>query len=65
MFQKERKTWDDTDAIVKKLISDKSGIEGEVEIERVHRVGKKVRPRKSIDTGDNTLFGAFSLVLNA
>ena len=37
----EEKTWDDTEAIVKKLISDKLGIEGEVEIERAHRVVKK------------------------
>ena len=39
----EEKTWDDTEAIVKNLISDKLGIEGEVEIERAHRVGKKQR----------------------
>ena len=37
----EEKTWDDTEAIVKKLISDKLGTEGEVEIERAHRVGKE------------------------
>ena len=55
----EEKTWDDTEAIVKNLISDKLGIEGEVEIERAHRVGKKqrnfpnaammARPRKSTE----------------
>ena len=39
----EEKTWEDTEAIVKKLISDKLGIEGEVEIERAHRVGKMQR----------------------
>ena len=39
----EEKTWDDTEAIVKNLISDKLGIEGEIEIERAHRVGKKQR----------------------
>ena len=39
----EEKTWDDTEAIVKNLISDKLGIEEEVEIERAHRVGKKQR----------------------
>ena len=41
----DENSWDDTELIVKVLIKNRLGIQDEVEIERVHRVGKKVRPR--------------------
>ena len=37
----KEKTWDDTEFIVKDLIKKKLNYEGEIEIERAHRVGKK------------------------
>ena len=39
------KTWDDTEMIVKKMIREKLDIEEDVKIERVHRVGKKLKSR--------------------
>ena len=39
--EEEEKTWDDTEAIMKNLISDTLGIEVEAEIERAHCIGKK------------------------
>ena len=41
--EEEERTWNDTEAIVKNLINNKLRIEGEVEIERAHQVGKKQR----------------------
>ena len=38
----DEKTWDDTEATVKKLIKEKLGINEDVEIERAHRVGKRL-----------------------
>ena len=40
----DENSWDDTELIVKILIKNRLGIQDEVEIERAHRVGKKVRP---------------------
>ena len=37
------KTWDDTEMIVKKMIREKPGIKEDVKIERMHRVGKKLK----------------------
>ena len=36
-----KKTWNDTEIIVKDLIKKKLNYEDEIEIERAHRVGKK------------------------
>ena len=38
------KTWDDTEKLVKKVITEKLGIEDEIAIERAHRVGKSHTP---------------------
>ena len=45
------KTWDDTEATVKKLIKEKLGINEDVEIERAHRFGKRLKnhaPRRHL-----------------
>ena len=39
----DEKTWDDMEATVKKLIKEKLGINEDVEIERAHRVGKRLK----------------------
>ena len=41
----DEKTWDDTEATVKKLIKEKFGIKEDVKIEGAHRVGKSLKKR--------------------
>ena len=37
----DEKTWEDTELVVKKVIQNKLGIQDEITIERVHRIGNK------------------------
>ena len=41
----DEKSWDDTETVVRMLIKNKLEIQDEIEIERAHRIGKKIKPR--------------------
>ena len=51
----DEKTWDDTEKVAKKVIKEKLGIEGDIMIERAHRVGEKLNhaPSRHADSNSN------------